>query len=117
LSFFAGATSRGKGKSPIPDKPMPRSEGGQFEPLVDSYTGRLMDTDAEYKVLSAIADNLDRLDEDPAKINGNLNLYSELQPCQSCESVVEQFKEKFPQIDVEIYYDLTFPDKQPINRS
>jgi hypothetical protein len=51
--FCVGGTSRGGNKSPIP-KPKPKSEGGQFQPTVDSRTHRLMDTDAEYKVLSTM---------------------------------------------------------------
>jgi hypothetical protein len=48
ISFSVGATS--KANSPV-SKPKPKSEGGQFEPIVDSYSGYLMDTDAEYKAL------------------------------------------------------------------
>lgn len=51
-----GAISREKSPYPIP---LAKSKGGQFEPIVDSYSKRLMDTDAEYKALSAIADTLD----------------------------------------------------------
>jgi len=33
-----------------------RSQGGQSEPTIDPYSNRVMDTDAEYEVLSAIAE-------------------------------------------------------------
>ena len=59
IAFCVGATSKGPGKSPIPQIPIPKSAGGQFEPATDSRTQRLMDTDAEYKVLSEIADTLE----------------------------------------------------------
>ncbi|MBW4486081.1 MAG: hypothetical protein KME14_26460 [Tildeniella torsiva UHER 1998/13D] len=59
LAFCAGATARGKGKSPIAQPPLPKSEGGQFEPSIDSRTGRPMNTDAEYKVLSVIAETIE----------------------------------------------------------
>ncbi|MEM8641903.1 MAG: deaminase domain-containing protein [Cyanobacteria bacterium P01_G01_bin.54] len=32
-----------------------------------------------------------------------------MQPCSSCEGVIAQFKEKFPQIDVVVFWDLPFP--------
>ncbi|MGK7932124.1 MAG: hypothetical protein AB4041_11915, partial [Microcystaceae cyanobacterium] len=58
IALCAGATSKGGKKSPIP-KPDPKSLGGQFEPSHDSRTGRMMDTDSEYKVLSALAETLE----------------------------------------------------------
>lgn len=105
--FCAGATSRGGRKSPIPDRPMPRSQGGQFEPTVDPSSGRVMDTDAEYKVLSEIAATLEMIYD--RSIEGTLHLYSELQPCSSCEGVIAQFKEKFPKLNVVVFWDLPFP--------
>uniref|UniRef100_B8HLN7 CMP/dCMP deaminase zinc-binding n=1 Tax=Cyanothece sp. (strain PCC 7425 / ATCC 29141) TaxID=395961 RepID=B8HLN7_CYAP4 len=106
VSFGTGATSRGGCKSPIP-KPKPKSEGGQFEPSVDSRTNRMMDTDAEYKVLSEIAEILEK-SYDP-EVEGDLYLYSELQPCQSCQCVIEQFKAKFPNIKIHLFSDLPYP--------
>jgi The BURPS668_1122 family of deaminases len=107
-SFWKGATSKGGGKSPIP-QPKPKSEGGYFEPSRDSWTGRLMDTDAEYKVLSAIAETLDVSYD--GEIWGNLYLYTELQPCQSCNDIIRQFKKKFPNISVHIFWDIPYPSE------
>lgn len=45
-------------KSPIPI-PTPKSQGGQFESGIDFYSQRPINTDAEYKVLSAIAHALE----------------------------------------------------------
>ncbi len=104
--FCVGATSRGGRKSPIP-KPQPKSGGGSFEPSIDSRTGRLMDTDAEYKVLTEIAETLE-MSYDP-RIKGRIYLYSELQPCESCDGVLEQFKEKFPNIDIDVFWDIPYP--------
>ncbi|OKH45082.1 hypothetical protein NIES2101_27340 [Calothrix sp. HK-06] len=59
VSFCAGATSKGGSKSPIPKIPKSKSVGGQFEPAIDSRTQRVMDTDAEYKVISEIANTLE----------------------------------------------------------
>ncbi|GFE68617.1 deaminase domain-containing protein [Chroococcus sp. FPU101] len=99
-----GATSRAKSPSPIP---LAKSMGGQFEPIVDSYSGRLMDTDAEYKALSAIADTLDNFYS--RSVEGTLCLYTERQPCESCLGVIEQFKEKFHNIEIEVFWDEPYP--------
>ncbi len=104
VAFCAGATSRAK--SPIPIPP-PKSQGGQFEPSLDSRTRRLMDTDAEYKILSAIAETLERSYD--LEIEGSLYLYTELQPCESCNDVLRQFKDKFPNINVDVFWDYPYP--------
>ncbi|MGA9380442.1 MAG: deaminase domain-containing protein [Phormidium sp.] len=107
IAFCAGATSRGGRKSPIPDIPKPKFEGGQFEPATDSRTQRLMDTDAEYKVLSEIAATLEMFYD--LQIEGNLYLYTEFQPCESCNSVLRQFEEKFPHIKIKLFWDYPYP--------
>lgn len=107
LAFCAGATARGKGKSPIAQPPLPKSEGGQFEPSIDSRTGRSMNTDAEYKVLSVIAETIEMAYD--REVEGSLYLYSELQPCESCNDVLRQFSEKFPNISTEIFWDHPYP--------
>lgn len=106
-AFCAGATARGKGKSPIAQPPLPKSEGGQFEPSIDSRTGRSMNTDAEYKVLSVIAENIEMAYD--REVEGSLYLYSELQPCESCNDVLRQFNEKFPNVSTEIFWDYPYP--------
>ncbi|HBE16896.1 MAG TPA: hypothetical protein DEG17_10725 [Cyanobacteria bacterium UBA11149] len=104
-AFGIGATSRAK--SPI-SKPKARSEGGQFEPIVDSYSGYIMDTDAEYKVLSAIADTLEMFYN--REVVGQLYLYTERKPCESCDGVIDQFKEKFPNIKISgLFWDYPYP--------
>ena len=119
--FAVGATSRGwsgkdecipkstsQRKSPIFKKPLPKSQGGQFEPIIDSYSGRIMDTDAEYKILSAAADALDLLPNTEQR--GKLYLYTERESCESCQSVLEQFKAKYPQVEVaDPYWDYPYP--------
>lgn len=107
ISFSAGATSKGGRKSPIPDIPIPKSQGGQFEPTVDSYSQRLMDSDSEYKVLDEIAKNLDQYSN--TLLEGKLYLYSELKPCESCQGIISQFKARFPKIQCEIDYDIDWP--------
>lgn len=102
--FGMGATSRAK--SPAP-KPVPRSQGGIFEPSIDPYSDRLMDTDAEYKLLSAIATVLEQHYHQSAQ--GQLYLYTERKPCQSCEQVLQQFKQKFPNIEVTLEWSYPYP--------
>ncbi|MBD1907144.1 hypothetical protein H6F66_07725 [Trichocoleus sp. FACHB-6] len=102
--FREGGTSRSK--SPTP-KPKPKSEGGQFEPTIDPYSKHLMDTDAEYKVLSAIADILEMFYD--LQVRGDLYLYTERNPCTSCNDVLRQFKEKFPNIRLEVFWDHPYP--------
>ncbi len=104
ISFCTGATSRAK--SPTP-KPRLKSEGVQFEPIIDPYSERLMDTDSEYKALSAIADTLDLFDEDEQQ--GKLYLYTERKPCESCTYVLQQFNNKYPNIKVDIFWDYPYP--------
>lgn len=106
IVFCAGATSRGGKKSPI-DIPKPKSAGGQFEPTIDSRTGRMMDTDAEYKVLSAIAHTIEISYN--LKVEGKLYLYTEFQPCESCNNILSQFKEKFTRIEVIVFWDYPYP--------
>ena len=67
-----------------------------------------MDTDAEYKALSAIADTLDLLDED--KHIGKLYLYTERKPCESCIHVLQQFNDKYPNIEIAaVLWDYPYP--------
>lgn len=105
ISFGTGATSRAK--SPTP-KPKSKSEGGQFEPIIDSYSNRVMDTDAEYKALSMIADTLDLFDE--SELRGKLYLYTERKPCESCTYILQQFKHKYPNIEIAtVLWDYPYP--------
>lgn len=111
--FCVGATAKGGNKSPIPNKPKSKSEGGQFEPTIDPYSGYLMDTDSEYKVLSEIADTLEMLYD--IHVEGIIYLYTERQPCQSCQGVISQFKEKFPNINLpleQVFWDYPYPPIQ-----
>jgi hypothetical protein len=104
VNFCAGATSRAK--SPT-DVPKPKSLGGQFEPIIDSYSGRLMDTDAEYKLLSAIAETLEIVYN--IDVEGSLYLYTELQPCESCQNILYQFQQKFPNLRLKVFWDYPYP--------
>ncbi|MFB2893870.1 deaminase domain-containing protein [Aerosakkonemataceae cyanobacterium BLCC-F50] len=45
------------------------------------------------------------------QVKGNLYLYTELQPCESCENIVKQFEEKFPNIKIELFWDYPYPSE------
>ena len=51
-------------------------------------------TDAEYKLLSNIADKLG----DNTSIKGEITIFSEKPVCASCSGVAQQFKSKYPNI-------------------
>lgn len=67
-----------------------------FQPGMDPYSTRLMDTDAEYKVLSSIADTLE-MNYD-LEVEGYLYVYTEREPCLNCQDVLKQFEYKLPAI-------------------
>lgn len=104
VNFCAGATSRAKSPTGVPK---PKSLGGQFEPIIDSYSRRLMDTDAEYKVLSAIAETLEMAYN--TNVEGTIYFYTELQPCESCLNIFSQFEQKFPNLSLEVFWDYPYP--------
>ncbi|WP_353930514.1 deaminase domain-containing protein [Okeanomitos corallinicola TIOX110] len=110
IIFCVGATAKGGKKSPIPQKPQLKSKGGQFEPTIDPYSGHLMDTDSEYKVLSEIAETLEKSYN--IHVQGNIYLYTERQPCQSCEGVIKQFQDKFANLNLEVFWNYPYPPVQ-----
>ena len=60
------------------------------------------DVDTEYKILSDIQSKLG----DNPSASGKIKLYTELEPCPSCQGVIEQFKEMYPNIDIEVIYSI-----------
>jgi RHS repeat-associated protein len=54
--------------------------------------------DAEYRVLSDIAQGL------PREAQGIVSLYTEKDPCTSCQGVIDQFERAFPGIELNITY-------------
>lgn len=106
--FAQDATSRVEG--PLSDRPVPRSQGGYFEPTVDSISNRVMDTDAEYKVLSDLAAKLtNRYGQGArASLRGRLHLFTELSPCDSCALVIVEFEKMFPNIKVVVRWAMKY---------
>ena len=60
------------------------------------------DVDTEYKILSDIQSKLG----DNPSASGKIKLYTELEPCPSCQGIIEQFKEMYPNIDIEVIYSI-----------
>lgn len=104
--FCAGTTSNYTTLIPILK---PKSEGGQFNPQLHPRTKRPTNTDAEYKVLSTIADTIEIEMKYDLGIKGYLYLYTERNPCPSCEDVIRQFEEKFRNIKVKVFWDYLDP--------
>jgi filamentous hemagglutinin len=65
-----------------------------------------MDTDSEYKVLPTVSE---RLSQDNSEARGRAYLYTERKPCESCDGVIQQFKEKYPNIDLDVFWDHPYP--------
>ncbi|WII36487.1 deaminase domain-containing protein [Paenibacillus thiaminolyticus] len=58
--------------------------------------------DTEFKILEDITDQLKGLK--PHQQKGRIDLYTDREPCASCSPIIEQFKEKFPNIEVNVYF-------------
>ncbi len=59
---------------------------------------RIVDT--ESKILEDINTQLKLIDNP----TGQIKLYTDLKPCPSCMGVIEQFKKKYPNIEIEVIY-------------
>lgn len=53
--------------------------------------------DTEAKILEDIASQIDE------STTGAIDLYTELDPCQSCSSIILEFRKKFPDITLNIF--------------
>jgi RHS repeat-associated protein len=54
------------------------------------------DFDTEVKILEEVAKDL------PKDARGTINLYTERKPCPSCKGVIEQFQQRFPNINLNV---------------
>lgn len=57
--------------------------------------------DSEKKILEKLSKKIDNKEIED---KGNLTLYTKWEPCPSCYYVINQFREKHPQIDIKIKY-------------
>lgn len=86
-----------------------KPENQQFETLninkdnvVDGINSWNRNVDTEFKIIEDINGKLGN----NVNAKGNITLYTDLYPCPSCQYVVEQFMEKYPNIKVDIIYKL-----------
>ena len=40
----------------------------------------------------------------PADLRGRMTVYTELTPCDSCQNIIRQFKEEYPNIELNVYF-------------
>lgn len=71
-----------------------------YEPAASKIDGVKFDRfhDTEAKILEDIASQM----KDP-NISGTVNLYTELPACQSCTNVIFEFRQKFPNIELNVF--------------
>ncbi|WP_334073959.1 MULTISPECIES: deaminase domain-containing protein [Paenibacillus] len=60
----------------------------------------LRDDDTEFKILNNIAKDLG----DKPEIKGKITLFTEKDTCGSCNYIISQFKEKYPNIEIEVVH-------------
>ncbi|WP_172455348.1 deaminase domain-containing protein [Paenibacillus sp. BIHB 4019] len=60
----------------------------------------LRDDDTEYKILNNIAKDLG----DKPDVKGKITLFTEKDTCGSCNYLISKFKEKYPNIEVEVVH-------------
>jgi len=68
--------------------------------IVDGADGWDRIVDTESKILEDVSSKL-KIINNPS---GNIKLYTDLKPCPSCENVIKQFKDKYPNINIEVIY-------------
>ncbi|WP_193923939.1 deaminase domain-containing protein [Desmonostoc muscorum] len=63
--------------------------------------GHRRDLDSEYKILEAIAEKYTNNRE----VKGKIELFTEREPCDSCEYVIKQFRQTLPNIQLNVHYE------------
>ena len=90
LFAFSGKLLR-EGAVGLPNQPM-------FQAF--DVGGHRRDLDSEYKILEAIAEKYTNTRE----VKGKIELFTEREPCDSCEYVMKQFRQTFPNIQLNVYH-------------
>ncbi|TKI53432.1 hypothetical protein FC756_24015 [Lysinibacillus mangiferihumi] len=60
----------------------------------------LRDVDTEYKILNDLADKIGTNYE----VKGSIRLFTEKDTCDSCNLIIKQFDEKYPNITIEVIH-------------
>jgi hypothetical protein len=89
LIAISGQTTR-SGTIGLPQKPL--FVTFEFPP------GHSRAYDSEYKILEDVASRYNRT----PGIQGNIDLFTERPPCDSCRFVIEQFTKRFPNISLKV---------------
>ncbi|AXT46119.1 hemagglutinin repeat-containing protein [Chromobacterium rhizoryzae] len=70
-------------------------------PYAGPFKGVPRESDTEFKILEAFAQKY----RNDVGVRGNINLFTERPPCESCSKVIrEQFVELFPNVEVRLYH-------------
>lgn len=79
-------------------------------PNRDVNSGKIpREHDTEYKIIENISLKIEeakKQSNSQFKVEniGEINLYTELEPCFSCDTVFVMFNKKYPQIKITVYY-------------
>jgi hypothetical protein len=112
---FPGLPATMKAHSKFNDRdgwaPLPSGENAIFAPTWVDKNGKvvdpgtpdswLRDVDTEYKILESVAQTLG--DNHAAK--GKINLFTERAPCASCNPIINQFRERYPNVQLNVFWD------------
>ncbi|PAD65996.1 hypothetical protein CHH83_26315 [Bacillus sp. 7586-K] len=58
------------------------------------------ETDTEYKILNDLAEKIGENNN----VTGNVKLFTEKDTCGSCNNIISQFKERYPNITIEVIH-------------
>ena len=59
--------------------------------------------DTEYKIFTDIANSIPN-----RTVSGTVVIYTELKPCVSCDTVISQFSEMYPNVKITILYNTEY---------
>jgi filamentous hemagglutinin len=76
-------------------KPIKIGKGG----VIDGSNAYLRDVDGEFKILENIARSLGN----NTSATGRINLFTELKSCTSCAGAAMQFRQMYPEIQLNIF--------------
>ena len=90
----------GSGISLLPDASPFKPLNVNSDYIINGDKAYLRNVDSEFKILSDIQKSLGS----NYKASGKITLYTDLSPCPSCEYVINQFAEMYPNIEIEVVY-------------